>query len=150
MFRQYVKSPVGPVEVLSDETHLLSVSFVKKANKKEIPNDITEKTIKQLDEYFKGTRKQFDLPLKTEGSEFQTKVWKKLVRIPFGKTKSYGDVAKSLGKPMASRAVGGANNKNKIGIIIPCHRVVGSSGDLTGYASGLKIKKYLLEHEGAI
>lgn len=150
MFRQYVKSPVGPVEVLSDETHLLSVSFVKKANKKEIPNDITNKAIKQLDEYFKGTRKQFDLPLKTEGSEFQTKVWKKLIRIPFGKTKSYGAVAKSLGKPMASRAVGGANNKNKIGIIIPCHRVVGSSGDLTGYASGLKIKKYLLEHEGAI
>ena len=104
----------------------------------------------QLEEYFEGRRKQFDLPLRVEGTDFQKKVWSKLKRIPYGKLETYGSVAKSLGKPLASRAVGGANNKNKIGIIIPCHRVVGTSGSLTGYAPGLKYKEFLLKLEGSL
>lgn len=150
MYREYVDSAVGSIEILCDERFLLSVSFVKKANKKTAPNKITKATAKQLNEYFKGKRTKFDLPLKVEGTEFQKKVWKKLARIPFGKLETYGSVAKSLGKPLASRAVGGANNKNKIGIIIPCHRVVGTSGSLTGYAPGLKYKEFLLELEGSL
>ncbi|MCO4795208.1 MAG: methylated-DNA--[protein]-cysteine S-methyltransferase [Bacteriovoracaceae bacterium] len=150
MFRQYIKSPIGTVEVLCDDTSLLSVSFVSKATKKENSNKITKKTIRQLEEYFSGKRKDFDLPLKIEGTQFQKKVWKNLTRIPFGKLKTYGQVAKSIGKPLACRAVGGANNKNKHAIVIPCHRVIGASGDLVGYGGGLKYKKYLLELEGSI
>jgi methylated-DNA-[protein]-cysteine S-methyltransferase len=150
LYREYLNSPVGYLEILCDETHLLSVSFVSQANKKVCPNSITMNTRTQLEEYFEGRRKQFDLPLRVEGTDFQKKVWSKLKRIPYGKLETYGSVAKSLGKPLASRAVGGANNKNKIGIIIPCHRVVGTSGSLTGYAPGLKYKEFLLKLEGSL
>jgi methylated-DNA-[protein]-cysteine S-methyltransferase len=149
VFREYVESIVGPIEILCDEEFLLSVSFVKKANKTIAPNKLTKLTVKQLKEYFLGKRKKFEIPLKVEGTEFQKNVWKKLEKIPYGQLETYGRVAKSLGKPLASRAVGGANNKNKIGIIIPCHRVVGTSG-LTGYAPGLKYKEFLLKLEGSL
>jgi len=150
VYRDYVDSAIGSIEILCDEEFLLSVSFVKKANKIIARNKLTRLTVKQLNEYFEGKRKKFDIPLKVEGTDFQKKVWKRLTRIPFGKLETYGSVAKSLGKPLASRAVGGANNKNKIGIIIPCHRVVGTSGSLTGYAPGLKYKEFLLELEGSL
>ena len=100
-----------------------------------------------LNEYFKGKRISFDLPLLFDGTEFQVKVWKALMTIDYGKTATYGDIAKLIGSPKAFRAVGGANNKNKIAIIIPCHRVIGSNGNLTGYAGGLGIKQYLLDLE---
>jgi len=104
----------------------------------------------QLNEYFHGGRKSFDLPLAPEGTPFQQAVWKELLRIPFGQTRSYGDVAKRLGRPTLTRAVGAANGANPIPIIIPCHRVIGADGSLTGYGGGLEIKSKLLAHEGVL
>lgn len=101
----------------------------------------------QLTEYFEGKRKQFDLPLMPEGTEFQKKVWDRLMNIPYGKTRTYGEIAVEIGNSKASRAVGNANNKNPIAIIIPCHRVIGVNGRLTGYAGGIDIKKTILNLE---
>ena len=109
--------------------------------------DLINNTRKQLDEYFAGNRKQFDIPIKLEGTDFQIKVWKELLKIPYGETCSYLDIAKRIGNPKASRAVGMANNKNKIIIIVPCHRVIGSNKKLVGYACGLEVKEKLLELE---
>ena len=109
--------------------------------------DLINNTRKQLDEYFAGNRKQFDIPIKLEGTDFQIKVWKELLKIPYGETCSYLDIAKRIGNPKASRAVGMANNKNKIIIIVPCHRVIGSNKKLVGYACGLDVKEKLLELE---
>lgn len=102
----------------------------------------------QVMEYLKGKRIGFDLPLSFQGTEFQKKVWKQLVRIPYGQTQSYGELAKKIGNPLASRAVGGAANKNPLLLLIPCHRLVGSQGHLTGFACGIDVKKSLLELEG--
>lgn len=113
----------------------------------EVETDLIKNTHRQLDEYFSGERKFFDIPLLLIGTDFQVKVWKALMTIPYGKTASYLDIAKLIGNPKASRAVGGANNKNNIIIVIPCHRIIGSNGDLTGYECGLDIKKYLLNLE---
>lgn len=101
----------------------------------------------QLEEYFCGKRREFDIPLKLNGTEFQKTVWNALLTVPYGKTASYKDIAAMIGKPKAARAVGGANNKNPIIIIVPCHRVVGVNGDLTGYAYGTDIKQKLLDIE---
>lgn len=105
---------------------------------------------KQLREYFAGTRDAFDLPLAPDGTAFQRRVWDALLAIPHGVTRSYGDIARAIGSPTASRAVGAANGQNPIAIIIPCHRVIGSSGSLTGYGGGMPTKKWLLEHERAL
>ena len=109
--------------------------------------DLINNTRKQLDEYFAGNRKQFDIPIKFNGTDFQVKVWEELLKIPYGETCSYLDIAKRIGNPKASRAVGMANNKNKIIIIVPCHRVIGSNKKLVGYACGLDVKEKLLELE---
>ena len=101
----------------------------------------------QLDEYFRGERKTFDLPLAPKGTDFQKKVWNALQKIPYGETKTYGEIAAAVGNPKAARAVGMANNKNPIGIIIPCHRVVGANGKLVGYAGGMDKKEWLLQLE---
>jgi methylated-DNA-[protein]-cysteine S-methyltransferase len=104
-------------------------------------------TAAQLREYFAGTRTTFDLPLAPEGTPFQKLVWDQLLEIPYGVTRSYGEVARAIGRPAASRAVGAANGKNPIAIIIPCHRVIGADGTLTGYGGGMPTKQWLLEHE---
>ena len=101
----------------------------------------------QINEYFTGVRKEFSLPLVLVGSDFQRKVWDKLLEVPYGKTKSYGEITKDLGDPKAIRAVGAANGANKMAILIPCHRIIGSDGKLTGYAGGLWRKQWLLNHE---
>ena len=101
----------------------------------------------QLDEYFRGERKTFDLPLVPKGTDFQKKVWNALKEIPYGETRTYGEIAAAVGNPKAARAVGMANNKNPIGIIIPCHRVVGANGKLVGYAGGMEKKEWLLQLE---
>ena len=113
----------------------------------EMDNEVLQETRKQLDEYLRGERKEFDLPLLMAGSEFQKSVWNALVKIPYGKTLSYLDLAKNIGNEKAVRAVANANGANAIGIIIPCHRVIGKNGKLTGYAGGLPLKKKLLEIE---
>jgi len=108
---------------------------------------LIKKAAAQLDEYFSGKRKVFDLPLKLNGTDFQVAVWKALQKIPFGETRSYGEIARAIGKPKAVRAVGMANNRNPIVIIVPCHRVIGHDGSLTGYGGGLELKRQLLELE---
>lgn len=108
---------------------------------------ILDRAAAQLGEYFAGERTTFDLELAPEGTEFQQKVWMLLRAIPFGETRSYGQLATKLKRPTASRAVGAANGRNPLGIIVPCHRVIGASGDLTGYAGGLPMKRWLLAHE---
>ncbi len=104
----------------------------------------------QLDAYFAGERKSFDLPLAAAGTPFQERVWKTLRSIPFGHTTSYGEIATRMGEPKAVRAVGAANGRNPISIIVPCHRVIGANGDLTGFGGGIERKRWLLEHEGAL
>ena len=108
---------------------------------------LTDVTAMQLKEYFAGKRKKFEVPLDPQGTEFQKKVWKALQEIPYGKTRSYKQIAKMIGQPKACRAVGMANNKNPIWILIPCHRVIGADGSLTGYGGGIKMKQKLLEIE---
>jgi methylated-DNA-[protein]-cysteine S-methyltransferase len=143
----YMDSPVGLLEIQSTDLGVRSVNFVDR-----IFFDVEEHTynlltIKQLEEYFDGKRTVFELPFDLEGTPFQQRVWLELFKIPFGKTRSYMDISKALGDPKAIRAVGTANGANKIAIIIPCHRVIGSDGSLTGYAGGLHRKKWLLDFE---
>ncbi|MDP5276524.1 methylated-DNA--[protein]-cysteine S-methyltransferase [Chengkuizengella axinellae] len=145
----YYDSPVGLLKCKSDEQKLKEVQFVeekKEPQSSQIPL-ILKETSKQLDEYFKGTRKQFHLNLHLQGTEFQEKVWNELTNIPFGELASYKKVGEKIGNEKAMRAVGNANNKNKIVIIIPCHRVVGSNGKLVGYGGGMWRKEWLLQHE---
>jgi methylated-DNA-[protein]-cysteine S-methyltransferase len=106
--------------------------------------------VTQLDAYFAGTRTTFDLPLAPEGTAFQKKVWAALRRIPYGDTASYGQIARAIGKPAASRAIGGANHRNPIAIIVPCHRVIGADGSMTGYGGGLRRKRLLLDLESRV
>ncbi len=110
-------------------------------------NELSQRAYEQLTEYFDGKRKNFDLPYKLNGTEFQKKVWSALCDIPYGQTRSYKDIAIAVGNEKASRAVGMANNKNPITVIVPCHRVIGASGKLVGYAGGLSMKEFLLEME---
>jgi len=147
-FNAYYPSPIGPLEVSGTSEGIVSVTFVKRRlpNDRNLPESVKE-GIRQLDEYFKGARKNFSLKLLLQGTPFQKLVWERLKKIPYGKLVSYGDVARAIGKPNAYRAVGNANNKNPIPIIIPCHRVIGSEGNLVGYGGGLWRKEWLLKHE---
>lgn len=148
MYKSVLKTPVGNLVLTANEKEILSVEFTskKKINSVRKP-EILKQTEKQLIEYFSGKRKKFDLKKKYSGTEFQVKVWKALEKIPYGKTVSYEDIAKKTGKPNAYRAVGNANNKNKISIIIPCHRVIAKDGKLAGYGGGIGRKEYLLQFE---
>jgi methylated-DNA-[protein]-cysteine S-methyltransferase len=143
------KTAFGNVIIASDGSAISAVQFEKTANRrgKKAASELTDKAAKQLEEYVCGKRQRFALPLRPSGTAFQHSVWKALLSIPYGETKSYKQVAELLGKPNASRAVGLANSKNPIWIIIPCHRVIGSNGALVGYAGGLKTKQKLLELE---
>jgi methylated-DNA-[protein]-cysteine S-methyltransferase len=148
-FTTIYDSKVGILEIEGTEEAITRVNFSDKRNirgDKNLPPVIQE-CRKQLDEYFKGKRKTFSLALQLEGTDFQKKVWSELRKIPFGKTASYKDIATAIGKEKAIRAVGGANGKNNIVIIIPCHRVIGADGDLVGFGGGLWRKVWLLNHE---
>jgi len=147
-FKAYYLSPIGPLEVSGTSEGIVSVTFVKTRlpNDRNLPECVKE-GIRQLEEYFKGARKSFSLKLLLQGTPFQKLVWQRLKKIPYGKLASYGEVARAIGKPNAYRAVGNANNKNPIAIIIPCHRVIGSDGTLVGYGGGLWRKEWLLDHE---
>ena len=140
------KTIIGKIFIEADDDFLTQISF-RKLSGKRLETPIIKETITQLEEYFIKKRKTFDLPLKLEGTDFQKQVWKALLTIPYGKTATYKDIAKIIGNEKASRAVGMANNKNKLPIILPCHRVIGANGDLTGYAGGLEIKQKLLNLE---
>lgn len=148
-----LKTPVGILQVEGDAQGLSKVYFPgeKQDNHslKEIPDELRE-AVFQIQSYLKGDLKEFNLQLNPKGSDFQQKVWKALLDIPYGKTISYLQLAKNIGNEKAVRAVAAANGKNPLSIIIPCHRVIGNDGSLTGYSGGLSRKKWLLEHENAL
>lgn len=145
------ESPIGVIEIAGTSEYVISILFsneVKKVNflQDETPRILVE-CYTQLDEYFKGKRFEFSFPYQFEGTDFQTLVWSNLIEIPYGKTRTYKNIAVSIKNEKSIRAVGGANGKNKLSIVIPCHRVIGSNGKLTGYAGGLWRKEWLLKHE---
>ncbi|MCC7231247.1 MAG: methylated-DNA--[protein]-cysteine S-methyltransferase [Fimbriimonadaceae bacterium] len=148
-FHNTISSPIGPLTtVVDDDGAVTAIHFgeYEPAKSQKSP-DRTALVDGQLAEYFAGYRKSFDLQLKPKGTEFQMKVWAQLVAIPFGETRSYGQLAAALGNPGASRAVGRANATNPIAIVVPCHRVIGANGTLTGYGGGLSMKEALLDLE---
>lgn len=143
----YIQSPVGSIGISGSEDGIRSVLFMdKECGSTQVPVCLQE-CVNQLNEYFAGHRKAFDLKLDPQGTDFQLKVWEKLHQIPFGKTISYLDLARMTGSESNTRAVGNANGKNKINIVVPCHRVIGSNGKLTGYGGGLWRKEILLKLE---
>lgn len=152
-----IVSPIGLIHIVADKTSLRAVIFEKNWQDKchkcqgiaEGNNVIISKTKGQLTEYFDGSRTEFTLPVAFSGTPFQNSTWQALLTIPYGQTRSYSEQAQQIGNPKAVRAVGRTNGLNPIAIIVPCHRVIGKSGKLTGYAGGLDIKRFLLEHEQA-
>jgi methylated-DNA-[protein]-cysteine S-methyltransferase len=154
----FYDSPIGRIIIAEADGCIANLYFVLQNRKskrvEQIVHEFEEKesplirlAVKQLKEYFGGKRRDFELPLSFAGTEFQQRVWAALLTIPYGETRSYGEIAKQIGNPKAARAVGMANNRNPISIICPCHRVVGKGGSLVGYASGLGNKEYLLNLE---
>jgi len=160
IFISYLQTPIGLLEIKANENSILSVLFMDDSVKLErvlnsfevekAENEISLKAKQQLEDYFAQKRHSFDLPLHISATEFQQKVWKQLETIPFGKTISYIQLAIDLGDEKCIRAAASANGKNPFAIVVPCHRVIGKDGSLTGYAGGLWRKKWLLEHENAI
>lgn len=160
----YYKTPIGTAKIIGDKKGIQSISVLDddfskepvlseverlEVTKTKIPTSMKE-CISQLDEYFAGTRTEFDLQLNPQGTEFQQKVWKELLNIPYNSTRTYLEQSKAIGDVKAIRAVASANGKNPIWIVIPCHRVIGSDGSLTGYAGGIWRKKWLLDHENPV
>ncbi len=143
----YIKTPLGIAKIVGDENGISNISIVNEGDISLIISTILQEAVSQLNEYFEGKRTDFTFKLNPSGTEFQQKVWKELLEIPFGKTMSYLELSKKLGDVKAIRAVASANGKNPLWIVVPCHRVIGTDGSLTGYAGGLWRKKWLLEHE---
>ena len=145
----FIQSPLGITKIVGDENGVSIISILEQGEpSKKIPKQL-EKAVTQLNEYFEGQRQNFDFTMNPKGTDFQQKVWQELRNIPFGKTVSYLDLSKKLGDVKAIRAVASANGKNPLWIVVPCHRVIGTDGSLTGYAGGLWRKKWLLEHESS-
>ena len=154
-FRQ-IDSPLGPLTVSTSDLGLHALEFPQDAWRlpregwREGDHPLLQQAQLQLDEYFAGRRQAFELPLAPQGTPFQREVWFALASIPYGHTSTYAQLATRLGRPKASRAVGAANGRNPLGIILPCHRVIGANGTLTGFSGGLEAKRFLLELEGAL
>lgn len=150
-----VESPIGDLLLIGDGEAISCLYMNGEGRYDERKQGLTAdpaafaEAAEQLDQYFAGEREHFELDLRPAGSEFQLKVWRALEAIPFGQTRSYGEIAAAVGQPKAARAVGGANNKNPIAVIVPCHRVIGASGALVGYGGGIDRKVWLLDHERA-
>lgn len=150
-YYHYYESPIGKLVIVHNDrgiTNLYLAHLLQIENAIQEETDLIKEAVKQLDEYFNGLRQSFDLPLALAGTHFQQKVWQALRNIPCGKTYSYKQIAEQIGNSKASRAIGMANNKNPILLLIPCHRVIGANGKLIGFAAGLEMKKYLLTLEG--
>jgi len=144
----YYKTPIGIAKIIGDENGICAVTVLDETIEiiEESPSCLKD-CVQQLDEYFKGNKTTFNLKLNPKGTDFQQKVWNELLQVPYGKTRTYLEQTKKLGDVKAIRAVASANGKNPLWIIIPCHRIIGSNGSLTGYAGGIWRKKWLLEHE---
>ena len=153
LYYDSIETPIGPLLLVSDDEGLVELGLPEHGKLAQPPVGAQGSKTKlraaahQLDEYFAGTRSQFDLPLHPSGTAFQLEVWGALLTIPYGETVSYKDIARRIRRPRAVRAVGAANGANPLAIIVPCHRVIGSHGDLVGYGGGLPIKRWLLAHE---
>jgi methylated-DNA-[protein]-cysteine S-methyltransferase len=151
---QILETPIGALRLVSDGQHLAAIEFEGNhtidGSDCETTDSVLQACATQLREYFAGRRTRFDLPLAPRGTDFQRAVWKALKAIPYGELRSYAEIARAIGKPRAVRAVGAANGRNPLPIVVPCHRVVGSDGSLTGFAGGLEIKRRLLVLEGSI
>lgn len=147
----YYESPVGLLKIGGTEHYITELSFIDSSHQLTygVPgvSDILHQCTEQLIEFFQGRRRSFNIPINQEGTDFQQRVWNELIQIPFGKTISYLDLAKKMGDPKATRAVAGSNGKNKIAVIVPCHRVIGTDKSLVGYSGGMQRKKWLLQHE---
>jgi len=148
MFSDTMNTPAGTLVIKASTQGISKVDFIETENIKVRRNELTNRCKQQLREYFDSKRKTFDLPLDQQGTTFQKSIWNKLAEIPFGQAVSYRDIADRVNNPKAVRAVGAANGKNPIAIIVPCHRVIGADRTLTGYAGGLQRKAWLLKHEG--
>ena len=152
-----IGSPVGPLRLVAGEAGLVAVLWSEdhpgrvplEASSEKAPNPFLADTEQQLGEYFAGRRTRFTVPLELRGTPFQREVWQALIAIPFGETRTYAQIARQLGNPNATRAVGAANGRNPVSILVPCHRVIGSSGALTGFAGGMNAKAYLLNLEAS-
>ena len=143
----FIPSPLGITKIVGDANGVSVISVLQEGEQSQkIPKELKD-AVTQLNEYFEGKRQNFDFKINPKGTDFQQKVWQELLNIPFGKTMSYLDLSKKLGDVKAIRAVASANGKNPLWIVVPCHRVIGTDGSLTGYAGGLWRKKWLLEHE---
>ena len=169
LFTITTNSPVGPLFLAASDRGLVALEFdartpgqqsirpnprhLRKESKEFTFNDspsLTRPYVNELEEYFAGARREFSFPLDLRGTDFQLACWHALLAIPYGETRSYGDIARAVGKPAAFRAVGMANNRNPVAIVVPCHRVIASNGTLCGYGGGLDVKRKLLELEGAL
>jgi methylated-DNA-[protein]-cysteine S-methyltransferase len=149
--RAVVDSPIGPLGIVASDTGLTGVFFDGRRVRPDGRSPIVDEVERQLAEYFAGERTSFEVPLELHGTDFQRRCWLALATIPYGQTVSYGEQARRLGLgPAAARAVGAANGQNPIPIVLPCHRVIGADGSLTGFGGGLPTKRFLLEHEGAL
>lgn len=153
--RATMDAPFGSLTVVASDAGVRYVMFDHDAHPKPLDvieivdsgHPVLDEACSQLDQYLAGTRTEFDLPLDLKGTEFQVTAWRALSRIPFGRTASYAEQAASIGRPTATRAVGSANGRNPVAVVLPCHRVVGSDGSLTGFGGGLGVKQWLLDHE---
>ena len=154
--RRTCEAPFGVVTVIGSNFGIRFVMFSNDAHPKPLEklhisdtdiHDSVNDAVIQLDEYFAGSRRDFELPLDLQGTEFQVAAWNALAEIPYGRTASYGQQAASIGRPKAVRAIGGANGRNPVAIVLPCHRIVGADGSLTGFGGGIEVKKWLLDHE---
>lgn len=146
--RVHYKSPVGMLCIEEENNVIISLYLdTNEDTSSDKETAILKRAISQLEQYFNGKRAEFDLPIKLNGTDFQQKVWTALMTIPYGETCSYKEIANRIDKPKAARAVGGANNKNPIMIIVPCHRVIGASGSMVGFGAGIEVKEYLLNLE---
>lgn len=149
MYNQYLQSPCGLILIQATDRGITAIRFVEESSSQmSAPSQLTMEASRQLEAYFAGQLTDFDLPLDAKGTQFQQSVWRALCAIPYGETRSYQDIAHAIDNPKGVRAVGLANGKNPISIVVPCHRVIGSNGKLTGYAGGLDRKSLLLELEG--
>ena len=149
IWHAYAPAPIGNLLLVADEEGLLRIEFPPASPPDGASLDEKRLTpvIREIAEFFAGRRKTFDVPLALRGTAFQLDVWRALLRIPYGETRSYAEIAKSIGRPTATRAVGAANGANPIPIIVPCHRVIGSNGSLTGFGGGIDVKRWLLNFE---
>lgn len=148
VYLDYYDSPIGLIEIAGTSTAVIALNFVEERCREVASHWLVAEAVRQIDEYFDGKRREFEIEMALEGTDFQQQVWRQLGTVPYGCVASYQYIAKGVGRPAAVRAVGAANGRNPIAIMVPCHRIIGKNGHLVGYGSGLWRKEWLLKHEG--